>query len=93
MTKNGNDKTMQIWWPATTLELMNGKALVEVIRSQKLREMAVRELDSDPLKEGTALRFSYKSSRKSPIELSFHPVRKKCCRAHSEECSEVWAKR
>ena len=33
--------------------------------------------------------FLTRASRKSPIELSFHSVRKKCCQAHSEECNET----
>lgn len=33
--------------------------------------------------------FLARALRKSPIELSFHPVRKKCCQAHSEECNET----
>lgn len=71
MTKNGNDKTMQIWWPATTLELMNGKALrLSEVRS--LEKWLLGARTQTLWKEGTAWRLlSYKSFEKSPIEAKF----------------------
>lgn len=60
-------------------------------RKPETQRSGCRELELRPSRKGVLPGCFFPSGawRKSPVELSFSPVRKKCCQALSEECSET----